>query len=185
MLFTEQFSFLGPASSQVFILRGESLSRASEGSGRSQGEAAVRSLEDRVERLQREVHDLKAAKKEAGARCQKVEKEVRRLQREMKALQEEHAEELRVYADQVCKEFPKTEEGKNLLKTCWASRLAEHKKSEAYEKEVALVAGPFCISPLRLADSNSWPRGILLPGRIFPSWILRRYCILLLTPSLG
>ncbi|KAL0427466.1 UNVERIFIED_CONTAM: hypothetical protein Slati_2921400 [Sesamum latifolium] len=46
-------------------------------------------------------------------------------------------------ADQVRKDFPETEEGKNLLEACWASRLAEHKKSDAYQKEVALVAGPF------------------------------------------
>ncbi|KAL0360885.1 UNVERIFIED_CONTAM: hypothetical protein Sradi_3773000 [Sesamum radiatum] len=117
---------------QAFILRGESLSRASEGSSRSQGEADVRSLEDRVERLQGEIDELKAAKKEAGARCQKEEKEVKRLQREMKALQEEHAEELWVHADRVRKEFSETEEDKNLLKACWAIRLAEHKKSEAY-----------------------------------------------------
>ncbi|KAL0433445.1 UNVERIFIED_CONTAM: hypothetical protein Slati_2678800 [Sesamum latifolium] len=58
--------------------------------------------------------------------------EVKRLQREAKALQEEHAEELRAQADQVHKEFPKTEEGKNLLEVRWASRLAEHKKSDAY-----------------------------------------------------
>ncbi|KAL0453029.1 UNVERIFIED_CONTAM: hypothetical protein Slati_1281000 [Sesamum latifolium] len=77
------------------------------------------------------------------ARYQKAEKEVKRLQREAKALQEKHAEELRAQADQVRKEFPETEEGKNLLEACWASRLAEHKKSEAYQKEVALVAGPF------------------------------------------
>ncbi|KAL0293878.1 UNVERIFIED_CONTAM: hypothetical protein Sradi_6915200 [Sesamum radiatum] len=50
----------------------------------------------------------------------------------MKAMQEEHAEELRVHADQVRKEFLDTEDGKNLLEACCASRLAEHKKSEAY-----------------------------------------------------
>ncbi|KAL0374088.1 UNVERIFIED_CONTAM: hypothetical protein Sradi_3324500 [Sesamum radiatum] len=61
----------------------------------------------------------------------------------MKVLQEEHAEKLRAHADQVRKEFPETEEGKNLLEACWASHLAEHKKSDAYQKEVALVAGPF------------------------------------------
>ncbi|KAL0373514.1 UNVERIFIED_CONTAM: hypothetical protein Sradi_3267100 [Sesamum radiatum] len=38
---------------------------------------------------------MKVAKKEAVARYQKAEKEVKRLQREAKALQEEHAEELR------------------------------------------------------------------------------------------
>ncbi|KAL0401679.1 UNVERIFIED_CONTAM: hypothetical protein Slati_4197800 [Sesamum latifolium] len=59
------------------------------------------------------------------------------------AMQEEHAEELRAQADQVRKDFPKTEEGKNLLEACWASRLAKDKKSDAYQKEVALVAGPF------------------------------------------
>ncbi|KAL0413547.1 UNVERIFIED_CONTAM: hypothetical protein Sradi_1556400 [Sesamum radiatum] len=131
MLFTEQFLFLGLASLKAFILRGESLSRASEGSNRYQREANVQSLEERVERMQGEIDDLKVAKKEAGARCQKAEKEVRRLQRKMKALQEEHAEELRAQADRVRKEFPDTEEGKNLLEACWASRLAEHKKSDA------------------------------------------------------
>ncbi|KAL0430560.1 UNVERIFIED_CONTAM: hypothetical protein Sradi_0682000 [Sesamum radiatum] len=61
----------------------------------------------------------------------------------MKALQEEHTEELQVHADQVRKEFSETEEDENLLEACWASRLAKHKKSEAYQKEVALAAGPF------------------------------------------
>ncbi|KAL0413150.1 UNVERIFIED_CONTAM: hypothetical protein Sradi_1516700 [Sesamum radiatum] len=87
--------------------------------------------------------DLKVAKKEVVTRCQKAEKEMRRLQREVKALQEEQAKELWVHADQVHKEFPKTEEGKNLLEACWASRLAEHKKSDAYLKEASLVAGLF------------------------------------------
>ncbi|KAL0458427.1 UNVERIFIED_CONTAM: hypothetical protein Slati_0469900 [Sesamum latifolium] len=76
------------------------------------------------------------------AKYQKEEEEVKRLQREVHALQEEHAEELQVQADQVRKEFPETEEGKNLLEACWASRLAEH-KSDAHQKEVALVAGSF------------------------------------------
>ncbi|KAL0355613.1 UNVERIFIED_CONTAM: hypothetical protein Sradi_4008200 [Sesamum radiatum] len=53
----------------AFILRGESLSRTSEGTSRSQWEATVWSLEERVERMQGEIDDLKAAKKEAGARC--------------------------------------------------------------------------------------------------------------------
>ncbi|KAL0455082.1 UNVERIFIED_CONTAM: hypothetical protein Slati_0847400 [Sesamum latifolium] len=130
-------------SSQTFILRGESSSRASGGLGRSQGEDSVKSLEERVERMCEEMDDLKGAKKEAMAKYQKVEKEVKRLQREVKALQEEHAEELWAHADQVRKEFPETEEGKNLLEACWASRLAKHKKSDVYQKEVALVAGPF------------------------------------------
>ncbi|KAL0461387.1 UNVERIFIED_CONTAM: hypothetical protein Slati_0026300 [Sesamum latifolium] len=75
--------------------------------------------------------DLKVAKKEAVARYQKAEKEVKRVQREVNALQEEYAEELWAQADQVRKKFPETEEGKNLLEACWAS------------KQVALVAGPF------------------------------------------
>ncbi|KAL0458434.1 UNVERIFIED_CONTAM: hypothetical protein Slati_0470600 [Sesamum latifolium] len=44
------------------------------------------------------------------AKYQKEEEEVKRLQREVHALQEEHAEELQVQADQVRKEFPETEE---------------------------------------------------------------------------
>ncbi|KAL0453760.1 UNVERIFIED_CONTAM: hypothetical protein Slati_1354100 [Sesamum latifolium] len=143
--FAEQFLFLDPMSSQAFILRGESLSRASGGLGRSQGEASAKGLEERVEHMQGEMDDLKVAKKEAVARCQKAKKEVKRLQREVKALQEEHAEELRAHADQVRKEFPETDEGKNLLEVCWASCLAEHKKSDAYQKEVALVVGPFLL----------------------------------------
>ncbi|KAL0339385.1 UNVERIFIED_CONTAM: hypothetical protein Sangu_1460600 [Sesamum angustifolium] len=46
-------------------------------------------------------------------------------------------------ADQVCKDFPKTQEGKNYLDEYWASRLSEFKKSEDYKKEVALVVGPY------------------------------------------
>ncbi|KAL0386257.1 UNVERIFIED_CONTAM: hypothetical protein Sradi_3020000 [Sesamum radiatum] len=128
---------------KVFILRRESLSRSLGGLSRSQGEAPARNLEERVEHMQVEIDDLKMAKKETVGRCQKAEKEVKRLQWEVKALQEEHAEELRAHADQLRKEFPDTKEGKNLLEACWASRLAEHKRSDAYQKEVALVAGPF------------------------------------------
>ncbi|KAL0394943.1 UNVERIFIED_CONTAM: hypothetical protein Slati_4460500 [Sesamum latifolium] len=75
--------------------RRESLSRASGGPGRSQGDAFARKLEEKVDRLQGEVDDLKEAKKEAMARYQKAEKEVKLLQREAKAQLEEHAEELR------------------------------------------------------------------------------------------
>ncbi|KAL0306959.1 UNVERIFIED_CONTAM: hypothetical protein Sradi_6113200 [Sesamum radiatum] len=63
------------------------------------------------------------------------------------ALKEDHAEELQTLADQVCKEFHETEEGKNFLEACWASRLASYKKSEDYKREVTLVSGPY----LRLA----------------------------------
>ncbi|KAL0462272.1 UNVERIFIED_CONTAM: hypothetical protein Slati_0114800 [Sesamum latifolium] len=49
--------------------------------------------------------------------------------------------------------------GKNLLEACLASRLAEHKKSDAYQKEVALVAGPF----LRFAF-EAWRKQFLAHG---------------------
>ncbi|KAL0404200.1 UNVERIFIED_CONTAM: hypothetical protein Sradi_2060800 [Sesamum radiatum] len=44
-------------------------------------------------------------------------------------------------ADQVRKEFPDTDEGKNFLEACRVSRLAAYKKSEDYKQKVAFVAG--------------------------------------------
>ncbi|KAL0291957.1 UNVERIFIED_CONTAM: hypothetical protein Sradi_7007300 [Sesamum radiatum] len=99
----------------------------------------------------------------------------------MKALQEEHAEELRAHVDQVRKEFPETEEGKILLEACWASHLAEHKKSDAYQKEVALVAGPLFRFAFEAYRQQFLAQRYPPTGRILLSWILRRYCILPLT----
>ncbi|KAK4403044.1 11S globulin subunit beta [Sesamum angolense] len=97
-------------------------------------------LEDRVERLLGDIAKLKDLKKKAVGRYQQVEKEVKKLQREVKTLKEDHTEELQMLANQVQKEFPEIEEGKNYLEACWASRLALYKKSEDYKREVAMVA---------------------------------------------
>ncbi|KAL0379345.1 UNVERIFIED_CONTAM: hypothetical protein Sradi_3240000 [Sesamum radiatum] len=91
----------------------------------------------------REVNKLRDAKKEAVGKYQQAEREVKKLQWEVNALKEDHAEELQRLADQVRKKFPDIEEGQNYLEACWASRLAEYKKSEGYKREVDLVAGPY------------------------------------------
>ncbi|KAL0446085.1 UNVERIFIED_CONTAM: hypothetical protein Slati_1736400 [Sesamum latifolium] len=147
------------------FIRGESLSRASGGSSRAQGEAFLKKFEDKVEHLQEEVNDLKEAKKESMAKYQKAEKEVKRLLREAKAQQEEHAKELWAQAEQVRKEFPETEEGKNFLETCWASRLAKHKKSIAYQKEVPLVTSPFLRFAFEACRQQFLAHGYPPPGK--------------------
>ncbi|KAL0313344.1 UNVERIFIED_CONTAM: hypothetical protein Sradi_5733700 [Sesamum radiatum] len=150
--------------SQAFTLRGESLSLVPGGSGRSQGRSFCEEIGGEGGSFARGGGRPKVAKKEAVARCQKAEKEVKRLQREAKALQEEHAKELRAQADQVCKEFPETEEGKNLLEACWASHFAEHKKSDAYQKEVTLVAGPFLCFAFEACRQQFLAHGYPLAG---------------------
>ncbi|KAL0453907.1 UNVERIFIED_CONTAM: hypothetical protein Slati_1368800 [Sesamum latifolium] len=162
MPFAEQFLFLGLMSSQAFILRGESLSRASGGLGRSQGETSAKSLEERMERMREEMDDLKAAKKEAMAKYQKAEKEVKRLQREAQALQEEHAEELRAQADQVRKEFPETEERKNLLEACWPAVWQSTRSLMLMRRRLLWSLVLSFASPSRPVGNSSWPRGILL-----------------------
>ncbi|KAL0399976.1 UNVERIFIED_CONTAM: hypothetical protein Sradi_2340900 [Sesamum radiatum] len=74
-------------------------------------------------------------------------------------------------ANQVCKEFPETEEGRNLLEASWASRLAEHKTSNAYQKEVALVAGHFLRFSFEVRRQQFLAHGYPPAGRIPPFWI--------------
>ncbi|KAL0286461.1 UNVERIFIED_CONTAM: hypothetical protein Sradi_7147700 [Sesamum radiatum] len=50
---------------------------------------------------------------------------------------------LQALADQVRKEFPDTEEAKTSWRPVGLAARPSIKKSEAYQKEVALVAGPF------------------------------------------
>ncbi|KAL0324769.1 UNVERIFIED_CONTAM: hypothetical protein Sradi_5046200 [Sesamum radiatum] len=119
--------------------RGDLVAPSQESWPRHREDVYKKRQEDRVERLLGDVTKLKDLKKEAVVRYQ-AEKEVKRLQREVKA---DHAEELQTLADQVRKEFPETEEGKNFLEACWASCLALYTKSEDYKREVAMVAGPY------------------------------------------
>ncbi|KAL0344712.1 UNVERIFIED_CONTAM: hypothetical protein Sradi_4302500 [Sesamum radiatum] len=86
--------------------------------GTKPGRGFTKKLEDRVERLLKEVAKLKDSRKEAVERYQQAEKKVKRLQREVNALQEDHAKEIRTLADQFRKEYPETKEEKNLLKAC-------------------------------------------------------------------
>ncbi|KAL0410720.1 UNVERIFIED_CONTAM: hypothetical protein Slati_3661700 [Sesamum latifolium] len=120
---------------QTAALRGEILSRPPRKSAQTQGDVHKRKLEDRVERLLEEVTKLKDSRKEVVGRYQQAKREVKNLQREVKTLKEDHAEELQMMADQVHKEFPDTDEGKNFLSACWASRLAAYKKSEDYKQD--------------------------------------------------
>ncbi|KAL0348081.1 UNVERIFIED_CONTAM: hypothetical protein Sangu_1035900 [Sesamum angustifolium] len=62
------------------------------------------------------------------ARYQQTE-EVKKLQREIAAMKKDHAEEIQTLADQVRKDFPDTEEGRNCFEAYWVSLLFEFKKS--------------------------------------------------------
>ncbi|KAL0451573.1 UNVERIFIED_CONTAM: Formin-like protein 18 [Sesamum latifolium] len=105
--------------SQAAALRGELLSCPSMESSQTHGDAQRQKLEDRAK------------------------KENKKLQRELNALKEDHAEEIKKLANQVRRDFPDTEEGKNYLEAYWASRLSEYQKSREYKKEVATIASPY------------------------------------------
>ncbi|KAL0355720.1 UNVERIFIED_CONTAM: hypothetical protein Sradi_4018900 [Sesamum radiatum] len=68
-----------------------------------------------------------------------MEKELRRLSK----ASADHEKALRRAVEKAVADYPNSEEGRNFLEAYWANKIAEYKKSDDFQKEVAQVAFPF------------------------------------------
>ncbi|KAL0361887.1 UNVERIFIED_CONTAM: hypothetical protein Sradi_3873200 [Sesamum radiatum] len=85
-------------------------------------------MEEKVKYLEKENAQLKEAKKEAASHRSQMENELKLLSKEST----EHEEAFRKVVEKAVRDYPHSEEGQDFLKTYWASRVDEFKKSDEY-----------------------------------------------------
>ncbi|KAL0405541.1 UNVERIFIED_CONTAM: hypothetical protein Slati_3868000 [Sesamum latifolium] len=102
-------------------------------------EAQWRKLEDKADRLTVDVGRLKEEKKELAIRVQQQEMELKKLKKEVAG----HEEAIRKAVEKTELDFPNSEDGQRYLQGYWADHLSDYKKSEEFQAEVAVIAGPY------------------------------------------
>ncbi|KAL0319886.1 UNVERIFIED_CONTAM: hypothetical protein Sradi_5250100 [Sesamum radiatum] len=89
-------------------------------------ETSAQKAEEKIKRMERENAQLREAKKEAANHRAQMEKELRRLSK----VSADHEEALRRAVEKAVADYPNSEEGKNFLKTYWASKIDEYNLSK-------------------------------------------------------
>ncbi|KAL0345712.1 UNVERIFIED_CONTAM: hypothetical protein Sradi_4402500 [Sesamum radiatum] len=86
-----------------------------------------------------DVAKLKEEKKELVHCAQQQEKELKKLMKEVIG----HEEAIRKAVEKAELDFSNSKDGQRFLKGYWAGRISDFKKSEEYQVEVAVIAGPY------------------------------------------
>ncbi|KAL0290210.1 UNVERIFIED_CONTAM: hypothetical protein Sradi_7054800 [Sesamum radiatum] len=120
-------------------------------------------MEEKVKRLEKENAQSREAKKEAASHRTQMEKELKRLSKESA----EHEKALRRAVEKAVHDYPNSKEGKDFLKSYWASKLDEFKKFE-YQQEVAKVAIPFLEYGFNACKDQFLAQGYTPAGRLSP-----------------